>query len=141
MKNAALRAIMPKIKEMLDEGYDWNEILIGIKADLEAALPKTWAKYEQRIEEEGEREAFMNTFLQPLQYLYYSPKIKEFLTLDQVMDAAEREMFGTDNPGFCIACGGEHDSCEPDASFYECYDCGQHMVFAAAEILMRGMVS
>lgn len=42
--------------------------------------------------------------------------------------------------GFCIACGAERDSCEPDARNYECYDCGEHQVFGAEELLIMGMV-
>ena len=27
------------------------------------------------------------------------------ITAERVMDAVREEMFGTDNPGFCLACG------------------------------------
>ena len=47
-------------------------------------------------------------------------KMHESITEDMLMDAVQREMFGTDNPGFCVACGEEADGCEPDASEYEC---------------------
>jgi hypothetical protein len=59
----------------------------------------------------------------------------ECLDLDEVMAAAEDEMFGTGNMGFCIVCGAEHYSCEPDACNYECEECGRSEVFGAAEIL------
>lgn len=54
-------------------------------------------------------------------------------------DAVERGMFGTDNPGFCLACGEEQDGCEPDARQYECETCGEHQVYGAEEVLLMGM--
>jgi hypothetical protein len=39
------------------------------------------------------------------------------------------------NPGFCIACGEEAMSCEPDARCYGCEHCGKSTVFGAAELL------
>jgi len=63
-------------------------------------------------------------------------KMHESITEDMLMDAVQREMFGTDNPGFCVACGEEADGCEPDASEYECEFCGAHEVYGAAELLM-----
>ena len=63
-------------------------------------------------------------------------KLHTSLTLNRVHEAAEDQMFGTSNPGFCIACGADHDECEPDAREYECYECGEHKVYGAAEILM-----
>ena len=62
--------------------------------------------------------------------------INESLTIDRVMAAAEAEMFGTDNPGFCIACGEEADGCEPDARGYECECCGARKVYGAQELLL-----
>ena len=32
---------------------------------------------------------------------------------DAVLEAAERQMFGDANPGFCLVCGEEQDGCEP----------------------------
>lgn len=58
------------------------------------------------------------------------------LTLDRIMDAVRSQMFGTLNPGFCIACGADHDACEPDARNYECPSCGRPTVFGASELLM-----
>jgi hypothetical protein len=63
-------------------------------------------------------------------------KIHNSLTSKRIMDAAKREMFGTDNPGFCIACGHEQDGCEPDARNYECEACGEEQVFGAQELLI-----
>lgn len=37
------------------------------------------------------------------------------VTVNRVMRAVEREMTSLDNPGYCLACGAEADSCEPDA--------------------------
>ncbi len=58
------------------------------------------------------------------------------LDLERVMDAVERQTFGTDNPGFCLACGEETDGCEPDARKYECPSCGAMEVYGAEECLM-----
>lgn len=63
-------------------------------------------------------------------------KMHPSITLDRVNDAVEREMFGTDNPGFCLACGEEQEGCEPDARRYVCESCGAHEVYGAAEVLM-----
>jgi hypothetical protein len=43
------------------------------------------------------------------------PKRKYPLTKARLLDALERANLGTDNPGFCLACGYEQDGCEPDA--------------------------
>lgn len=59
------------------------------------------------------------------------------ITVERIMEAAEREMFGLDNPGFCKACGEDADGCEPDARNYECESCGEHEVFGAAELLLE----
>lgn len=57
------------------------------------------------------------------------------LTADRITEAAERQMFGLDNPGFCLACGAENDGCEPDARSYKCEACGEKKVFGAQELL------
>jgi len=62
-------------------------------------------------------------------------KIHPSLTVERVQEAAERQMFGTDNPGFCIACGEEQEGCEPDARNYECESCGERKVYGAEEIM------
>jgi hypothetical protein len=58
------------------------------------------------------------------------------ITVDRVMEAAEREMFSLDNPGFCLACGEEAMGCEPDACEYECESCGAPLVYGAQELLL-----
>jgi hypothetical protein len=64
-------------------------------------------------------------------------KIHPDVTQDMVMDAVEREMFGLDNPGFCMSCGNEQEGCEPDAREYECEACGEKQVYGAAELLLH----
>lgn len=64
-------------------------------------------------------------------------KMHPKVTLDRVMNAAEREMTGLDNPGFCTACGHEQEGCEPDARKYECEACGEKAVYGAAELLLH----
>jgi len=51
-------------------------------------------------------------------------------------EAVESEMFGTENPGFCLACGEAVEGVEPDARGYTCEVCGRPCVYGAAEILM-----
>jgi len=64
-------------------------------------------------------------------------KMHKSITPNKVMEAVKREMFGTDNPGFCITCGKEAKGCEPDARNYECEACGKREVFGAQELLMH----
>jgi hypothetical protein len=59
------------------------------------------------------------------------------IDLDAIVQATEAQMFGLENPGFCIACGNEQDGCEPDAREYRCDSCGEHQVYGAAEILIH----
>lgn len=61
------------------------------------------------------------------------------ITLDKVTAAVERRNSSLDNPGYCVACGEEHDNCEPDAREYECEHCGANAVYGAEELLMCGM--
>ena len=58
------------------------------------------------------------------------------ITIERVMELAESEMFGTDNPGLCLSCGEETDGCEPDARNYECPNCGKRRVYGASEVLL-----
>lgn len=62
--------------------------------------------------------------------------IHKSITEERIIVAVESRMFGLENPGFCIACGADHYSCEPDAQNYECEDCGERQVFGAEEIMM-----
>ena len=59
-------------------------------------------------------------------------RIKE----EYVIEAIEMD----NNIGFCLACGEENDSVEPDARNYECDVCGEDKVFGAEEILLMGEV-
>jgi hypothetical protein len=63
-------------------------------------------------------------------------KMHESLTPEVIMDAAKRQMYELDNPGFCILCGNEQEGCEPDARKYKCEACGERQVYGAAELLM-----
>jgi len=45
-------------------------------------------------------------------------KLHETVTTDRVLEAAQRSMFGTDNPGICIECGEDQEGCEPDAELF-----------------------
>jgi hypothetical protein len=59
------------------------------------------------------------------------------LTPERILDAARRQTFGTDDRGFCVACGAEAEGCEPDARRYPCAHCGQYAVYGAEELLIR----
>jgi len=63
-------------------------------------------------------------------------KLPSTLSLDDVMAAAEEQMFGLGNDGFCLKCGHQQDGCEPDARGYRCEDCGANAVYGATEIMM-----
>lgn len=58
------------------------------------------------------------------------------LTMERILEACRRRMFTLDNPGFCLKCGYEADSCEPDARNYKCENCEEPQVFGADELLM-----
>lgn len=58
------------------------------------------------------------------------------ITIEMIMDATERQMYGLDNPGFCIDCGNEQEGCEPDARKYKCEACGERAVYGASELLI-----
>ena len=57
------------------------------------------------------------------------------VSVDEILDAARSEIFGLENPGFCILCGEQSDSCEPDARYYKCEQCDELSVFGAAELM------
>lgn len=52
---------------------------------------------------------------------------------------AELETLDWDGKGFCLACGSDSQSAEPDARQYECDACGERKVYGAAELVMRGL--
>ena len=64
-------------------------------------------------------------------------RIHKSVTIERVVKAVEETHTSLSNPGFCIYCGVDTDSCEPDARRYECEDCGKHGVYGAEELLMR----
>jgi len=41
--------------------------------------------------------------------------------------------------GFCLACGEEQGSVEPDARKYNCESCGAPKVYGAEELLVMGL--
>ena len=63
-------------------------------------------------------------------------KVHESITLDRVMAAVKDGMETLNNPGFCLACGEDADSCEPDARNYRCECCGEEQVFGAEEVMI-----
>lgn len=58
------------------------------------------------------------------------------VTAERIVHACERRM---DNPGICIACGGDADDCEPDARKYKCEICGEWAVYGAEELAITMM--
>ena len=63
-------------------------------------------------------------------------KIHKSITEERICEAVESNMFGLENPGFCIACGADADGCEPDARNYKCEECEEKQVFGAEEIMI-----
>jgi hypothetical protein len=63
-------------------------------------------------------------------------KLHPSLTPKRLIEAVERGITTLDNPGFCIACGAEAESCEPDAQKYECEHCGKRAVYGAEFLAM-----
>lgn len=63
-------------------------------------------------------------------------KLHPSITERRVTDAAIRHQLSLDDPGFCLACGGEAHGVEPDARRYICESCGMKAVFGAEEIMM-----
>ena len=63
-------------------------------------------------------------------------KMHESITIERVLQAAEKSIYGTENPGFCAACGADADGVEPDARAYECEECGENAVYGAEELLL-----
>ena len=64
-------------------------------------------------------------------------RIHTSITLDRVIAAVERGHSSLDSPGFCIFCGADAESVEPDARRYQCEACGEDGVYGAEELLMR----
>jgi hypothetical protein len=64
--------------------------------------------------------------------------IHHSVTEDRVLEAVERANTSLDNPGICLLCGQDADSCEPDARRYECESCGERGVYGAEEVLIGG---
>ena len=64
-------------------------------------------------------------------------KPHESLTEERVLEAAKRQMFDLDDPGFCWNCGAEVDGCEPDMQRGPCPECGRLAVFGAQETMLH----
>ena len=62
----------------------------------------------------------------------------DVIDTERLLQAAEEQMFGDGNAGFCRACGEERDGCEPDARRYPCDACGANQVYGASELIMMG---
>lgn len=45
-----------------------------------------------------------------------------------------------DYMGLCLACKEEKDSCEPDAEYYECDNCGENKVFGTEQLMILGKI-
>lgn len=58
-----------------------------------------------------------------------------------ILAACERSMFGTEDDGFCTACGAEQMNIEPDAQQYPCDACGANAVYGAEQLLLLGYAS
>lgn len=54
------------------------------------------------------------------------------ITLERVLQAIQAD----ENLGFCVSCGENAYSVEPDARNYQCGCCGAKEVFGAEELLL-----
>ncbi len=68
------------------------------------------------------------------------PMYGNVIDTERLLEAAEEQMLGDGNSGFCTACGEERDGCEPDARNYPCESCGERKVYGASELLLMGYV-
>lgn len=61
-------------------------------------------------------------------------KLHKSLTPDRIIEAVQAD----DNLGFCVKCGSEHGSLEPDARRRPCEYCGDlYSVYGAEELLIQ----
>lgn len=65
--------------------------------------------------------------------------VHKAITPDAILDAVERAMMTLDNPGFCLVCGEEAFSCEPDMEHGHCESCEAHQVYGAEQLLLLGL--
>lgn len=93
--------------------------------------------YEKQLTlEDAKRIAFLYSLAKP-DFDHFNekargPQLPKNLTVDQIIAAVEKD----DNLGFCIACGEEAFSVEPDARQYKCESCGERKVYGAEELLI-----
>lgn len=66
------------------------------------------------------------------------PKGAKLPTWETLEDLMQRRTFGTEDPGWCVYCGGESSGHEPDARGQECQCCGQPGAWGPEELLLRG---
>ena len=55
-------------------------------------------------------------------------------SIEQIEEAMDQDI------GFCIKCGAERETCEPDACEYPCDECGENAVYGAEELVIMGLV-
>ena len=55
-----------------------------------------------------------------------------------VLSESEYDYARSEYLGYCLNCGEERSSCEPDACEYSCKACGENQVYGAEELLMMG---
>jgi hypothetical protein len=57
------------------------------------------------------------------------------------MTGGEYEECEENNDGFCLKCGHHNDGgCEPDASNYYCFECGQDAVEGMGNLMLLSMI-
>lgn len=59
-------------------------------------------------------------------------RIHPNVTEEVVLAACEADEY----LGFCIACGSEHEGCEPDMERETCQHCGEAQVYGAEQVLI-----
>jgi hypothetical protein len=63
-------------------------------------------------------------------------RMHKSITVDRVHDACMEQMFGLEDPGFCVACGGDVEGVKPETCKRKCEHCGRKAVFGAQELLL-----
>ncbi len=66
----------------------------------------------------------------------HTMRMHSSVTIERVLEAAQRQMWSLDSPGLCLACGCENEGCEPDARRYQCEACGERQVYGAEELVI-----
>ncbi len=63
-------------------------------------------------------------------------RVHASITFERLEAACEASMFGTEDDGFCVACGEDAMGVEPDAEKYQCESCDARAVYGAEQLML-----